>query len=295
MKVLIFGGRGMLGHKLVQSLASKFDVNYTLSGTFESVERFGIFNRAGTVENVDARDRGSFRDAVESSRPDVVINAVGVIKQVQGSSDVENTLTINSLFPHRLAAVCTEFGSRLITISTDCVFSGARGMYSENDIPDALDLYGQSKHWGEVSSDNCLTLRTSIIGRELNSQHGLLEWFYSQRGKPAQGYSRAIFSGFPTIVFADIIIDIVERFPKLCGVFHVSSNPISKFDLLNKINRQFGLGVQLEPASDFVIDRSLDSSNFRRLTGIVPPSWDEMVVRMGEDATPYDKWQELEN
>jgi dTDP-4-dehydrorhamnose reductase len=221
-----------------------------------------------------------------------VINAVGLVKQVAGSYDVVKTLTVNSIFPNRLLEICADFRARLINISTDCVFAGTRGMYREDETPDALDLYGQSKHWGEVSDPNSLTVRTSIIGRELGASHGLAEWFFSQRGRTVKGYSKAIFSGFPTVVFADILIDIIEKHPKLYGVFHVSSDPICKFDLLTKINRSFDLGVTIEEDRDFVIDRSLDSSIFRKATGFQSPTWDEMIERMSDDPTPYDKWND---
>jgi len=292
MKVLIFGGGGMLGHKLVQRLSDRFDVNFTLHGSFDSVERLGIFEREGAIENVDVRNVDSIRSALERSAPATVINAVGVTKQVAGCENVESTLSVNAIFPHRLAKLSEEIGARLITISTDCVFAGTRGMYSEEHVPDALDLYGQSKHWGEIADGIGLTLRTSIIGRELNSAHGLLEWFISQRGKRVKGYSKAIFSGFPTVVFADIIIDIIERYRELKGIFHVSSSPITKFDLLDKVNHKFDLGVQLTEDRDFAIDRSLDSSKFQRATGFQSPSWDEMIERIRADSTPYESWKD---
>lgn len=295
MKVLIFGGRGMLGHKLVQRLSNDFEVDFTLHSSFDSVERFGLFRREHALENIDVRDARSVRSAFELSAPNVVINAVGIVKQVSGSGDVEQILSINSIFPHRLSQLSGEFGARLINIGTDCVFAGTRGMYSESDIPDALDLYGQSKHWGEVSGPNCLTLRTSIIGRELNSTHGLVEWFFTRRGREAQGYSKAVFSGFPTVVFADIIVDIVERYPDLEGIFHVSSKPISKYELLKNIKREFALDVRLAEDRDFVIDRSLDSTRFRNATRFEPPSWEEMIGRMSADATQYDRWNDRKN
>ncbi len=285
----------MLGHKLVQSFDDVFDTYYTLHGAFESVEDFGIFDRSRAVEDVDVEDLDTVRRAIERTAPDVVVNAVGVIKQVQAAGDVEKTLKINSIFPHRLARLAAAQGFRLITVSTDCVFAGTRGNYSEDDVPDALDLYGQSKHWGELSEKGCLTLRTSIIGREICSKNGLLEWFFSRRGDAVKGYSKAIFSGFPTIVFADILIDIIEKYPDIDGIFHVSSDPISKYEILRMIEKQFGLGVRIDQDTDFVMDRSLDSTKFRETTGFVPAAWGEMIDRMRSDATPYDKWNDHKN
>src|SRR5215207_9145265 len=162
MKILIFGGSGMLGHKLVQVLSPFFEVNYTVRGSFEKVEHFEFFRRDAAIENVDVTEFDLVRKVFEKAKPDVVINAAGVIKQVPQSKDIPKALTLNSIFPHQLAELSQRVGCRLLTMSTDCVFSGDRGNYTETDAPDALDLYGQSKHWGEVEQDGCLTIRTSI-------------------------------------------------------------------------------------------------------------------------------------
>lgn len=286
-KVLIIGGSGMLGHKLVQALGERFEVWATLHGSFDSVERYGIFDRQCTVENIDVTDIEKVRAVLNTSRPDVVINAVGVVKQVPGAHDVVHTLQINSIFPQRLAELSDEVGFRFITISTDCVFDGTKGMRTEDDAADALDLYGQSKHWGEVTGGRCLTLRTSIIGRELATRHSLVEWFLSNRGCTVKGFANAIYSGFPTVVFADIIARLVVDHPDLNGLYHVSSEPIDKFRLLSLINERFNAGVQLERDEEFRIDRSLDSAKFREVTGFVPPSWEKMIERMAADPTRY--------
>jgi dTDP-4-dehydrorhamnose reductase len=285
----------MLGHKLVQQLARRHNVKFTLRGKFESVEKYCILHREDAIEFVDALDFETIRNAVVLSNPDVVINAMGIVKQVAEAEDVVNTLTVNSILPHRLSQLSNELGFRLITMSTDCVFLGSRGLYVENDIADAIDLYGQSKHWGEVDAPNSITLRTSIIGRELSGAHGLLEWFISNRGKSVKGYSRAIFSGFPTIVLADIILDIIETHRELKGVFHISSEPISKFDLLTKVNERFGLDVEISDAPEIKIDRSLDSTKYRNQTGFVPLTWDEMIERLASEDVPYDRWKQVNN
>ena len=276
----------MLGHKLVQVLSDRFEVWATLHGPVEDGSRFGIFERA--LGNVDVTNITSVEQAVASVKPDVIINAVGVIKQLPGSDDVVHTLAINSIFPHKLAEIAAKFGSRLILISTDCVFDGKRGNYNENDTPNALDLYGQSKHFGEVASRNCLTLRTSIIGRELSGSHSLVEWFLSNRGKTVKGFVNAIYSGFPTVVFADIISSLIAEYVDLTGLYHVSSEPIDKFTLLTLINEAFGSGITLERDEEFRIDRSLNSARFREATGFQPQSWEQMIERMAEDARDYD-------
>ena len=281
----------MLGHKLVQNLEGGFEVYCTLRGGFESVRHFGIFDERRAISGVDVFDETSVRNAVEKIRPQVVIDAVGVIKQIPSAADVITTLSANSIFPQRLAQLGEEFGFRLLTVSTDCVFKGDRGRYVESDVPDALDLYGQSKHWGEVAGENCLTLRTSIIGRELASAHSLVEWFLSNRGGAVRGFVNAIYSGFPTIVFADIIRDLIIEHSGISGLYHVSSEPIDKFTLLSMLNEAYGAEIDIERFEDFHIDRSLNSDRFREETGFVPPSWEEMVERMAADPTPYDKWR----
>ena len=291
MRILVLGGSGMLGHKLVQTLRESFDVRMTLRGTFHDVEHFGLFRRDETIEGVDVMDMRSVQAAIETARPDIVVNAVGIIKQLPTSKDVVTSLTVNSILPHRLAEYGATAGFRLICISTDCVFDGESGMYTEEDPANALDLYGQSKHLGEVTEPNCLTLRTSIIGRELGSAHSLVEWFLSNRGGQVKGFRNAIYSGFPTVVFADIIRQLIVEHPKLTGLYHVSSEPINKYDLLKLLKEKYAAEIEIEPYDDFTIDRSLDSTRFRSAAGFTPMSWDEMAELMAGDPTPYDTWK----
>jgi dTDP-4-dehydrorhamnose reductase len=290
-RILVMGGSGMLGHKLVQSWNARFDVWTTLRGNFFGYRRFGIFDEDKTVPNVRVDDFDSVVDAFARSKPDVVVNCIGVIKQLKTAKDPIPTLTTNAIFPHRLAKLCRAAGARLITLSTDCVFSGRTGNYTEQDAPDAEDLYGRSKNMGEVAEENCLTVRTSIIGRELESAHSLIEWFLSNRGGRVRGFTRAIYSGFPTVVAADILANLIENYPQLSGVRHVSSEPINKYELLLLTRKAYNLDIEIEPDHDFHIDRSLDSSRFRRETGFVPPSWEAMIKRMANDETTYDEWR----
>jgi dTDP-4-dehydrorhamnose reductase len=291
MRILIFGGNGMLGHKLIREFRESFEVWATLKGHFSEVDSFGIFDRDRTIAGVDATDAESVRRAVTEVRPDVVVNAVGIVKQKPASEDVQLTLSINSVFPRRLASLADEFGFKLITISTDCVFRGDRGNYNETDVPDATDLYGLSKFLGEVTTANCLTIRTSIIGRELATAHSIVEWFLSQRGKSVQGYTNAIYTGFPTIILANIIKSIIVDNPSMNGLYHVSADPISKFELLNLIDQTYRTGVEIKPFDDYKIDRSLNSTKFRQETGFSPLGWPEMIALMAADPTPYDNWR----
>lgn len=291
MKVLILGGTGMLGHKLVQCLDSDFDVFTTVRRPFSDVDHFGIFHRDRTFYCVDVEDTAQVEQILESIRPDAVINAVGIIKQLPSSKDVITALTINSILPHRLAGLAERYGFRLVCVSTDCVFNGEKGNYSEDDVADAYDLYGRSKNFGEVAGPNCLTLRTSIIGRELSSSHSMVEWFLSNRGGVVKGYANAIYSGFPTVVIADIIANLLTEHVGLNGLNHVSSDPINKYELLEMINAGFGSAIEVEKYEDFAIDRSLDSTRFRTATGFRPLPWPEMVELMAADPTPYDTFR----
>lgn len=286
MRVLILGGNGMLGHKLVQVLGRDFEVFTTIRRQFAAVERFGIFEPERTFPSLDVTSEKDLFAAIEKTRPDVVINCVGIIKQID--STPERMVQINTILPRRLAHLSTEFLFRFISISTDCVFSGAKGNYAETDPADADDPYGRSKLAGEVTSPNCLTLRTSIIGRELGTAHSLVEWFLSQRGSKVGGYVNAIYSGFPTIVFAEILANIIRDHPGLSGLYHISSDPISKFDLLHLVNKRYDANVEIEPDPSLVIDRSLDSAKFRTATGFAPESWHSMIERMAADPTPYE-------
>jgi dTDP-4-dehydrorhamnose reductase len=289
MKILIVGGSGMLGHKLVQVWQNRFDVWATVRNNFQYYERYKIYKGDRTFENINIQNIGSVKEIIKKIEPNVVVNAVGIIKQVPLAKNIIDTLSVNSIFPHQLGELAEEFQFRLINISTDCVFSGEKGNYTESDLADAHDLYGKSKYLGEVSAGNCLTLRTSIIGRELETAHSLVEWFLSNRGKSVKGFVKAVYTGFPTVVVADILSNLIENHPNLCGLYHVSSEPISKFNLLTLINEAYRAEIEIEPFEDFVIDRSLNSNKFREATGFEPTNWNEMIERMAADNAIYQK------
>lgn len=291
MKVLIVGGGGMLGHKLTQFLKKKFDVWATVRTDYQKYKKYGIFEQRRIISNVNVENLKSVETAVEVVKPSVIINAVGVIKQAPSAMNAANTLMINAVFPHQLTEIANQNGARLITVSTDCIFSGKSGKYTETDVADATDLYGKSKNLGEVTAENILTLRTSIIGRELNTAHGLVEWFLSNEGKRVKGFTKAVFSGFPTLILAEIIADLIANYPNLNGLYHVSSEPINKYDLLNLVKKEYGANIEIEPYDDFVIDRSLDSTKFRAATGFKAANWEEMIGRMAADNAPYQNYK----
>jgi|SRR5688572_15015821 len=282
MKVLILGGSGMLGHKLRQILSERFDTWATFRGSPE-------VETPRTITGVSAENFASIENALIKTEPDAVVNCIGIVKQDQAAKDRYQSIAINSLFPHQLARACASRGSRLIHLSTDCVFSGKHGNYKEDDTSDAEDVYGRTKWLGELEYDHCLTIRTSMIGRELKGTHGLIEWFLSQRGKTVRGFKRAIFSGFTTIALSEIIANVLANAHDLHGVWHVAADPINKFDLLSLVKQAFQLDIEIEPDETFVCDRSLDDSRFRARTGFTPPSWQEMIDRFARDTTPYDE------
>ena len=291
-RILVLGGMGMLGHRLVRDLCERFAVAATVRDTGPDLMRWPpIQESAEVVGGVDAIDIATVVHSLDTVKPDVVINCIGIVKQSPTAADPIASIRINSLFPHRLSALCAERQNRLIHISTDCVFSGASGNSSETDNPDPVDLYGRSKLLGEVTGPGVLTVRTSMIGRELRGDSGLLEWFLSQHHTPVNGYTRAVFSGLTTAALARVIADIVSEHPALEGLMHVASEPITKFDLLSMVNNAMGLGAEIQPVDEPVIDRSLDGSRFVAATGIRSPSWDKMIEELANDPTPYDQWR----
>lgn len=289
-RALVLGAGGMLGHKLWQRLQPVMDTWATVR------TRAGLpgelFDSPRVLEGVDAFAFETVDAALRRVRPTVVVNCVGIVKQRAEAKAPVPSITINALLPHRLHDACREAGARLIHVSTDCVFSGARGGYRESDLPDATDLYGRSKLLGEVTGESALTLRTSIIGRELRGASGLVEWFLSQHGGRAAGFTRAVFSGVTTAVLATLVRDVITRHQRLSGLFHVAAAPIAKYDLLCALNRAFGAGVRIEPSDAVAIDRSLDGSALAGAIGWSAPEWDEMTTGLAGDTTPYDDWRQ---
>lgn len=283
----------MLGHKLWQECRNQFETWLTVRSSYRDYQDYGLYDPQKMLEEVDAFDFDTVVKALNVSQPEVIINCIGVIKQLPTARDPIVSLTVNSLFPHRLANLCQTTAVRLIHISTDCIFSGRKGMYTEDDISDAEDLYGRTKFLGEVSGRSCLTLRSSILGRELNTSNGLVEWFLSNRGSKVFGYTKAIYSGFTTLAFAKVIADVIERQPQLSGVYNVSSEPISKYEILCLLREAYNLEIEIEPDEEVQINRSLDSSRFRAVTGFVPAAWPDMIQEMSVDPTPYENWRHV--
>lgn len=281
MNVLILGVTGMLGSAVFRQFFG--DMRYQVWGTLRSssgLRHFPLETHSKLLCNVDVLDQDGLVAVLTSVRPDVVINCVGLIKQLSDAKDPLSALPINAMLPHRLAKLCALTKARLIHISTDCIFSGRKGLYTEADISDAEDLYGKSKFIGELHDlPHAITLRTSIIGHELGSNFSLIDWFLSQRG-PVKGYAKAIFSGLPTVELARVIKDYVIPAHELCGLYHVSVDPIDKFSLLKLVADIYGKNIEIIADEQLRIDRSLDSSLFRQAIGYIPPSWSELIKAM---------------
>jgi dTDP-4-dehydrorhamnose reductase len=290
MKILILGGTGMLGHSLWRQWRHHHDVWVTSRSPYSRWEHLGLFDRDRFLGGTEVTVDDALVRAINRAAPETIVNCIGIIKQVKEAHDPLVSLAINSMLPHRVAEMAQLAGARLIHVSTDCVFSGRTGHYTEASISDAEDLYGRTKYLGEVDRPNALTLRTSIIGREIETRSGLVEWFLSTSGA-VRGFSRAIYTGFTTLELGRIMRRLIEDRLELHGVWQVSSAPINKFDLLHLIRDAFDHRVSVEPDPSVQIDRSLDSSRFRAETGYSPPSWPAMITELAADRAIYETWR----
>ena len=279
---MVLGVTGMLGNAMFRVLSKSPDL--TVYGTVRDDRSRQYFpGELGKkiITGVNASKHDSLAKSFDTVRPDVVVNCIGLVKQLESANDPLQAISINSLLPHQLAAFCNASSARLVHISTDCVFSGTKGNYLETDFPDADDLYGRTKLLGEVDYQHAITLRTSIIGHELSGHRSLLNWFLAQQGS-VNGFTRAIYSGLPTVELATVVRDVVFPRKELHGLYHLSAKPISKYDLLRMVAKIYAKNIEITQSEDLVIDRSLNSNRFQKVTGYVPPEWPELIQRMYE-------------
>ena len=280
VRMLILGITGMLGNTLFR-YCNLLD-NYRVLGTLRNklaYKKFSISHRDSIYYLDNPNDEDLLTKLIESHKPDVVINCIGIIKQILSETDPVNTININSLLPHKIYKICDKKNIRFIHISTDCVFSGNKGNYKEIDIADSTDLYGRSKLLGEQQNNKALTIRTSIIGHELFTSHSLLEWFLKQENE-IYGYDNAIFSGFPTIEISKILDEFIIPNKNLSGVYHIASNPISKFELLKLISEIYKKKINIIKNNSIKIDRSLNANKFMQETGFYPKEWLDYIKSM---------------
>lgn len=281
----------MLGHKAYQILSKNFDTYATFLDFNDKLKKTSIYNKNKIFTTVDAFNFCSIKNIINNLNPNFVINCIGIIKQLKEAKNPKISIYINSLFPHLLAECCESIGSKLIHISTDCVFSGNKGNYVEEDLSDATDLYGKTKYLGEINYGTTLTLRTSIIGRELFTSLSLVEWFLSQKNKAVNGYVNSIYTGLTTLVFCNEIKRIISEFPELAGLYHISTKKINKYKLLCLIRDIFKLNIEVKKHNDFYCDRSLYSTKYSQKTKFVSPSWKKMIKEMFLDSAQYNKWR----
>lgn len=270
----------MLGNAMFRILVEA--ENMQVIGSLRSSsyrKHFPASMQQSLYSGVDVKCTDDLAEFIADQRPDVIINCIGLVKQLSSSKDPMQAIAINSLLPHRLAYMCQLANARLVHFSTDCVFSGNKGSYTESDLSDAEDLYGKSKFLGEVSAPHAVTVRTSIIGHELESKNGLIDWFLSSSGS-IKGFTKMIFSGLPTNELAAIVRDYILKDASLHGVYHVSAKAISKYQLLAIVAEVYGKEIQIAPDDEVVLDRSLVSTRFRELTGYNPPEWRDLVQSM---------------
>lgn len=281
MRILVLGASGMLGHTVYRVFAG--DPRFQVFGTIRSEtarKHLPPQDNATLISEIDVDSVDSLLRAFAESRPDVVINCIGIVKQLKSAYDPLVAIPMNAILPHRIARIAAAGGARMVHVSTDCVFTGVKGNYLETDMPDALDLYGRSKLLGEVDYPNAITVRTSIIGPEMiGAGTGLVGWFLNQSGK-VKGFRRAVFSGFPTVTLARIIRDKIIPRPGLHGVYHVSAPPIDKFTLLQLVQKAWDKTIEIEPDDKLIIDRSLNSDRFRAAADFTSPAWPELVQEM---------------
>lgn len=240
--ILVVGANGMLGYAATEYFSREgYNVKALTRKEFDiakdSMENFGAF-----LERVE-----------------VVINCAGIIKPMVAQNSIEDILRVNSIFPRNLAKICSKKNILCFHITTDCVYSGKKGNYTEDDYFDAEDVYGVTKNAGEIS--DCMVLRTSIIGEEKGQSRSLLEWARGQKDKEVNAFINHYWNGITTIQFAKIVKKIMNNNLYQKGIFHVHSpNTVTKFELLSMINKVYKLKLKIKPIEhEIYCDRTLKS------------------------------------
>ncbi len=283
MKVLILGVDGMIGHKIAHYLEDHFDLTGTsrkkLSGLDIGLKKIRIIN-------IDLF-YNDYKKLLKENNPDIIINSAGITTRRGIDQRLDEARYINNLLPISLAHWVKKHNKKLIHFSTDCVFSGKKGNYLDEDIPDAEDLYGKLKGMGEVHNSNTLIIRCSMIGREIFNHTELFEWLNSMKDKQVEGFSNVIFSGVTTSWMGNTLNDILKHNFDLSGIYNISSQPISKYDLITKLSRAFNLNIDIIKNINIKSNKVLNSKKFTEITGINCPSWDTLIDQFVEDNNNY--------
>jgi len=282
IKILILGSTGLIGSTLLKYFSKKN--NFKCYG--------GIQKKSDTIKlknikniklyKINYKKKRDIIKVFNQIKPDLIINCIGVTKQLVQKKKISEILRVNSVLPHYFAQIVNlQKKIRLIHFSTDCVFSGTKGKYRETDLPDAQDIYGRSKLLGELSYPNTLTLRTSCIGHELQTKYGLLNWFLDQK-KSVKGYKNAIFSGLTSLEIAKVLYKFIIPNKNLEGLYHLSGKKISKYDLLNLIKKVYKKDIKININKNVKINRSLNSNSLQQITGYKPSGWNKIIKEMFE-------------
>jgi dTDP-4-dehydrorhamnose reductase len=294
MKILILGAEGMLGHKLFEVLSSSYPETYgAISGKVNDhiYKQISMFQTERIIPDVNAMEFEQIESIIKNVNPDIVINCLRVTTHNNTALSAIKNITVNSVLPQQLLKVTYNRGCRLIHYSSDCVFDGKLGMYSEDDIPNAIHMYGRTRLLGEVCADHALVLRGSVIGQELMNHNSLLDWFLRKKGGDIKGFSRAIYSGLSSIETAKVTSLILSNKQSLTGLYNIASDPISKYDLLNLAKKSFAVDVKIKRDNSFKIDRSLNPNKFNKEMNYIAPSWALMMKELATESNKYIKWE----
>ncbi len=286
MKIIVLGGSGMWGHQAFLKLFDHFgpqNVACTLRKSHAYYDKIEIFKKATVYDCVDFTDFEQASKCLEDFRPNWIINCVGLTPRKYDTKNEKLFYQINAELPALLSTWAQKNKCKLIHFSTDCVFTGKKGEYTEYDIPDAQDVYGKSKARGEIRAPHVLTYRLSKIGREIEGKTEIVEWFLSQKGQTVQGYSGALYSGVTTNFMASELVRVIDHFPNIEGLYQVSSNKISKFKLLQILNQVYTCGVEIQEKLDYSVDKSLNCDLYTQATGFIKPDWLRMIQAMKND------------
>jgi dTDP-4-dehydrorhamnose reductase len=289
MRILILGGNGMIGHKMYQMISKvHMDTWVTLRNDITTYIYSNIYNNEKVIGNIDLSDFKKLLHTLNEIKPDIILNACGITIR-RGVEEVKsNTILINSVLPHILNEWVSLNNKRLIHFSTDCVFSGKKGDYLDTDIKDAYDLYGSTKSLGEiVDSKFAITLRGSMIGRELENKTELFEWFLQQSNNKIKGFSEVIYAGITTVKMAEIVLRLINFYPNLSGIYNISSKPISKYDLLKMCNEHFEINSIIEMDNSYKSNKNLISDKFFIEIGIEKPNWIDLIRQLKDDSLIY--------
>jgi len=289
LKILILGAGGMLGHKLYQTLSKTYDdVIPVFRKNKEHYHKFNLYKPEKMIGNTDVTDQSKLLAVLNSVKPDIICNCIGKTTRKINSEDSQSVIYLNSFLPHFISKWSSENNSYFIHFSTDCVFSGKNGPYKPNDFRDSRDLYGLSKILGETNSKYGLTIRTSIVGREIENQTEFFEWIFSSKNKSVSGYKNVFYSGVTTNYLSEVVAQLITKDSKSHGLLQVASPPISKLNLIKKVNSLFGLGMKINTDASKVSNKILSPVKFTITSGIKTQTWDEMLNTLKKENSYYE-------